>query len=260
MPSNSVCTRHGAAVGLRRRRWLADSERDDDLNNRHPNCVDHARCGHRRRVAERAGSTGHAYLLVGVILLIAACCARLVIENVNQATLIGIKAGVGLTVAASQLPNYWVSNRSKRRRLLQGRRVGVAPTRPRQCRHMLVSVGAIAVLSRWLAGRLLFRSTCRRGIGIALAAPRLPELGVPHPEVPRAPAGATCARSLPTCSRRVGDRLMAFLETLAVAGACGVSMSLRSIPIVTVRQRPRSYFGAFFHACPRPGGPQTGMT
>jgi sulfate permease, SulP family len=44
-------------------------------------------------------------LLVGVILLVARLL-RLgsIVENINRATLIGLKAGVGLTIAASQLP------------------------------------------------------------------------------------------------------------------------------------------------------------
>jgi sulfate permease, SulP family len=44
-------------------------------------------------------------LLVGVVLL-AARVLRLgsIVENINQATLIGLKVGVGLTVAAAQLP------------------------------------------------------------------------------------------------------------------------------------------------------------
>ena len=75
------------------------------------------------------------------------------VENISPATLTGIKIGVGLTVAASQLPNLLGgAGRPGRRWLLrEGRRRGVAssPTRTRRpspCRRG--SIGLLLVLRR----------------------------------------------------------------------------------------------------------------
>ncbi len=208
-------------------------------------------------------------LLVGVILLIARLL-RLgsVIENVNQATLIGIKAGVGLTVAASQLPKL----------------LGVQPDPNedgffkvvwlalRQLDHanvatMLVSAGAIGVLlamARWAPA--LPAPLVVVAIGIALAAfTRLPELGVSLiPEVPRgvpAPALPALDRLPELVPGALAIALMAFLETLAVAR--GVRR-LDEPQIDPNRELSANglaaIFGAFFHALPPAGGfSQTGM-
>ena len=70
-------------------------------------------------------------LLVGVILLLARVLKLgSIIENINEATLTGIKVGVGLTVAASQLPKLLgVPSDPDATGLLPGGVVGAASAR-----------------------------------------------------------------------------------------------------------------------------------
>ena len=87
-------------------RRVAHAVGEHDLDDRRAHRVDAAR-RRRRRGRRRPGSGDLATLtlLVGVILLVARLL-RLgaLIDNISEATLTGIKIGVGLTVAAGQLP------------------------------------------------------------------------------------------------------------------------------------------------------------
>jgi MFS superfamily sulfate permease-like transporter len=202
-------------------------------------------------------------LLVGVILLIARVL-RLgsVVENINEATLIGLKAGVGLTIAAGQLPKL----------------LGVAPdpnhegffrvlaSALRQLGHthlltVALSLASIGLL--WFIGRAYPRvpgPLVVAALGIAGAAfgglttlgvkliPTVPE-GLPLPALP---ALDHVGQLLPGA---LAIAMMAFLET--VSAARGIrrredpqiepDRELSALGLAAV-------VGAFFHALPPSGG------
>ncbi|ORA37120.1 SulP family inorganic anion transporter [Mycobacterium aquaticum] len=202
-------------------------------------------------------------LLVGVILLVARVL-RLgsVVENINEATLIGLKAGVGLTIAAGQLPKL----------------LGVKPdpnhegffrvlaSALRQLGHahlmtVVLSLASIGLL--WFIGRAYPKvpgPLVVAGLGIAGAAfggltalgvkliPAVPE-GLP---VPGWPAFDQIGHLLPGA---LAIAMMAFLET--VSAARGIrhrddaqiepDRELSALGLAAVA-------GAFFHALPPSGG------
>lgn len=202
-------------------------------------------------------------LLVGVILLVARV-VRLgsVVENINEATLIGLKAGVGLTIAAGQLPKL----------------LGVTPdpnhegffrvlaSALRQLGHahlmtVVLSLASIGLL--WFIGRAYPKvpgPLVVAGVGIAGAAfgglnalgvkliPAVPE-GLP---VPGLPSFDQIGHLLPGA---LAIAMMAFLET--VSAARGIrrredaqiepDRELSALGLAAVA-------GAFFHALPPSGG------
>ncbi len=208
-------------------------------------------------------------LLVGLVLLIARLL-RLgsVIENVNQATLIGIKAGVGLTVAASQLPKLLgVQPDPHDEGFFKVLWAALRQLDQANIATMLLSAGAISVLlvmTRWAPSLPAPRVVVAGGIALG-AFTRLPELGVSLiPEVPRgipAPGLPALAHVPELVPGALAIALMAFLETLAVARGVrrldepqiDPNRELSATGLAAV-------FGAFFHSLPPSGGfSQTGM-
>ncbi len=202
-------------------------------------------------------------LLVGVVLLVARVL-RLgsIVENINQATLVGLKVGVGLTVAAAQLPKLLgVPDNPHATGFFH-----VVASALRQLGHanvatVVLSVASIVILlamAKYLPsipGPLIVVA-----IGIALVAfAGLPGRGVAViPEVPQGipvPAMPTVQHVGHLIPGALAIALMAFLETVSVAR--GVRRSdepqvdadreLTATGITAV-------VGAFFHTLPPAGG------
>jgi MFS superfamily sulfate permease-like transporter len=208
-------------------------------------------------------------LLVGVVLLIArALRLGAVIENINEATLTGLKAGVGLTVAAAQLPKL----------------LGVAPdthedgffrlawSALRQLDHahavtILLSVASVAILlaiSRfWPAvpgplvvvvlGIALATAGGLESMGVTLI-PTVPQ-GIPMPGLPNF---AHVPHLIPGA---LAISVMAFLETVAVAR----SVRRPDEPQIDANRELTAnglaaVLGSFCHVLPPAGGfSQTGV-
>ncbi|GAF43850.1 SulP family inorganic anion transporter [Rhodococcus wratislaviensis] len=202
-------------------------------------------------------------LLVGVILLLARLL-RLgaIIENISEATLSGIKAGVGLTVAASQLPKLLGipsdPDATGFFRVMWSalRQVGDA-----NAATVLLAAGSIAALYAMakfiprvpgplvvaVAGILLVALAGIDGRGVALIA-EVPR-GIPLPGIPPlADIGALVPGALAIA-------IMAFLETVSVGR--GVRRQTEP-PIDSDRELlangAASVAGAFFHTLPPAGG------
>ena len=162
-------------------------------------------------------------LLVGVILLVARVL-RLgsVVENINEVTLIGLKAGVGLTIAAGQLPKLLgVAPDSRHEGFFR-----VLASALRQLGHIhlmtvVLSIASIGLL--WFIGRAYPRipgPLVVAALGIAGAAfgglttlgvkliPAVPE-GLP---VPGLPAFDQVGQLVPGA---LAIAMMAFLETVS---------------------------------------------
>ncbi|BAH52447.1 SulP family inorganic anion transporter [Rhodococcus opacus] len=202
-------------------------------------------------------------LLVGVILL-SARLLRLgaIIENISEATLSGIKAGVGLTVAASQLPKLLGvpsdPDATGFFRLVWSalRQVGDANSAT-----VLLAAGSIAALYAMakivprvpgplivaVAGILLVALAGIDGRGVALIA-EVPR-GIPIPGIPPL---SDVAALLPGA---LAIAIMAFLETVSVGR--GVRRPTEP-PIDSDRELlangAASVTGAFFHTLPPAGG------
>lgn len=164
-------------------------------------------------------------LMVGLI-LVAARVLRLgaIIENISEATMSGIKAGVGLTVAASQLPKLLGvpgdPDATGFFHVLNGvlRQLGDANTATVVL--SIASIGALLVMGRLVpripgplvvvaAGIALIAFTGLRDRGVALIA-EVPQ-GIPLPGLPSLhDIGALLPGAL-------AISVMAFLETVAVA-------------------------------------------
>ncbi len=208
-------------------------------------------------------------LLVGVFLLIARLL-RLgsVIENVSEATLTGIKVGVGLTVAVAQLPKLLGVTENPSATGFFGmlwsavRQIGDANL-------VTVAVSIVSVTLLLLIGRfapLVPGPLVVVVLGIGLAAfGGLPSMGVALiPEVPQGiplpglPALDHIGQLVPGA---LAIALMAFLETAAVAR--GVRRADEP-PIDADRELSANglaaVLGSFFHSLPPAGGfSQTGM-
>ena len=93
-------------VGLRAARRLTDAVGQHDLHRRRADRVDAPGRGRRGAAATIPRATlATLTLLVGAILLVARVLQLgVLIDNISAATLTGVKVGVGLTVAAGQLP------------------------------------------------------------------------------------------------------------------------------------------------------------
>lgn len=208
-------------------------------------------------------------LLVGVFLL-AARLLRLgaIIENINEATLLGLKAGVGLTVAAAQVPKlFGVEDNPHATGFFH-----ILWSALRQLGHaniptVLLSVVTITLLL--LIGRfapLVPGPLIVVALGIGLAAfGGLPSMGVVLiPEVPQGiplpalPALDHVGHLVPGA---LAIAMMAFLETVAVARGvrrpeepqidADRELSANGVAAVV---------GSFFHTLPPAGGfSQTGM-
>jgi sulfate permease, SulP family len=202
-------------------------------------------------------------LLVGVVLL-AGRVLRLgsIVENINQATLIGLKVGVGLTVAAGQLPKLLgVPDDRHASGFFR-----VVASALRQLGHanvatVVLSVASIVILlamSKYVPSipaplivvalgitLVAFAGLPRRGVALI---PEVPQ-GIPLPALP---AFDHIGHLIPGA---LAIALMAFLETVSVAR--GVRRSdepqvdadreLTATGIAAV-------IGAFFHTLPPAGG------
>ncbi|SBS77058.1 Sulfate transporter [uncultured Mycobacterium sp.] len=203
-------------------------------------------------------------LLVGLFLLIARVFRLgMLVDNISDMTLIGIKIAVGLTVMAAQLPKL----------------LGVAP-HPRTTGFFKVAWAALADLPRAslvtiavsavaLIVLLVLTKFVPRVpgplavivVGIAVSAvvafpthgvaliPTVPS-GFPVPEVPRLDR-----HIVPLLPGALAIAVMAFLETVAVART---SRRLEDSPIEPDRELMAlglaSVAGAFFHSLPPAGG------
>ena len=213
--------------------------------------------------ADPARALAMLTLLVGVILVIARVL-RLgsLVENINQATLIGIKVGLGATVALGQVPK------------MLG--VDVQPTGDGFIRVLVATVEAVPQGN--VATILLSLATLAVLVGLRRVAPRVPaqllvvvagillvalagldRLGValidPVPTGLPAPVLPDLALAGPLLPGALAIAVMAFLETASVA------RSLRRTgepPIDSDRELlangVASVAGAFFQSLPPAGG------
>jgi sulfate permease, SulP family len=201
-------------------------------------------------------------LLVGVILL-AARLLRLgsIVENINRATLIGLKAGVGLTIAASQLPKL----------------LGVAPDPNhdgffRVLWSALSQVGDAHVITVWLTvvsiGILLLMGVVTpripgplviAALGIVAAFGGLSSMGVKL--IPAVPQGLPVP-DLPSFDH-VGQlipgalaiAMMAFLETVSAARGIRRSEDPQLDPDRELTASGlAAVLGSFFHTLPPSAG------
>ncbi|REE74171.1 high affinity sulfate transporter 1 [Rhodococcus wratislaviensis] len=202
-------------------------------------------------------------LLVGVILLLARLL-RLgaIIENISEATLSGIKAGVGLTVAASQLPKLLgVPSDPDATGFFRVMWSALRQVGDANAATVLLAAGSIAALYAMakfiprvpgplvvaVAGILLVALAGIDGRGVALIA-EVPR-GIPLPGIPPlADIGALVPGALAIA-------IMAFLETVSVGR--GVRRQTEP-PIDSDRELlangAASVAGAFFHTLPPAGG------
>ncbi|NKY44237.1 SulP family inorganic anion transporter [Nocardia cerradoensis] len=202
-------------------------------------------------------------LMVGVILLLARL-ARLgsIIENISDATLTGIKIGVGLTVAAGQLPKLLGVPADPAAtgflRVLWSALKHLGSANPATVILAAASIAGLYAMSKLLprvpgplvvvaVGIALVAFVHLDDHGVALISP-VPS-GIPLPGVPRL--------------RDIGDLLpgalaismMAFLETVAV----GRGVRRASEPQIDSNQElfangMASLAGSFFHTLPPAGG------
>ncbi|PTR24022.1 high affinity sulfate transporter 1 [Rhodococcus sp. OK519] len=202
-------------------------------------------------------------LMVGLILL-AARVLRLgaIIENISEATLSGIKAGVGLTVAASQLPKLLGvpgdPDATGFFHVLNGVLRQLGDANGATVVLSVASIGALLAIGRLVprvpgplvvvaAGVALIAFTGLRDRGVAVIA-EVPQ-GIPLPGVPSL---HDVADLLPGA---LAISVMAFLETVAVAR--GVRRSTEP-PIDSDRELlaggVAAVAGSFFHTLPPAGG------
>ncbi|MEV0673292.1 SulP family inorganic anion transporter [Mycobacterium sp. NPDC050441] len=202
-------------------------------------------------------------LLVGAILLIARML-RLgsVVENINEATLIGLKAGVGLTIAAGQLPKLLgVASDPHHEGFFR-----VLASALRQLGHInamtvVLSLASIGLL--WFIGRAYpkvpgplvvaafgiagstFGGLTNMGVKLIPAVPE----GLPVPDLP------TFAHTGHLLPGALAIAMMAFLETVSAArgirrredAQIDPDRELGALGLAAVA-------GAFFHALPPSGG------
>lgn len=213
--------------------------------------------------SDPARSLATLTLLVGIILLVARVLhLGVLIDNISEATLTGIKVGVGLTVAAGQLPsllgiagdpsadNFFselravidhIGDTSWQTALFAGVTIAVLVTLRR------VAPSVPAPLIAVLGGILLVAIASIDQHGVALIAP-VPS-GLPSPVAPRFEhVGALLPGAFAIA-------IMVFLETLAV----GRSVRRRSEPPIQNDQELLASglscgAGAFFGSMPSAGG------
>lgn len=202
-------------------------------------------------------------LLVGVVLLLArACRLGSLVENISGATVLGLKIGVGATVAVGQLPkllgeSFDFSGHGFLRSLVAvGEALGSVniPT-------LLLSIGSIAtllLLKRFAprvpgtlvvvaAGMLLVGVGGIDDLGVGLIAPVTG--GLPVPGIPDLSAAAALVPGA------LAIAVMAFLESAAVAR----SLRQATEPQIDSDQElfatgAANTVGAFFSAMPAAGG------
>ncbi|MFD4265776.1 SulP family inorganic anion transporter [Rhodococcus sp. NPDC058481] len=202
-------------------------------------------------------------LMVGVILLLARLL-RLgsIIENISEATLTGIKAGVGLTVAAAQLPKLLgVSEASDATGFFEVVWSALRQIADANPATVLLAAGSIATLyamARFVpripgplvvvaAGIVLVAFAGLADHGVALIPP-VPQ-GIPLPGLPSLhDLGALLPGALAIA-------IMAFLETVSV----GRSVRRTGEPQIDADQEllangAAAVAGSFFHALPPAGG------
>jgi SulP family sulfate permease len=168
-------------------------------------------------------------LLVGAILLVARLLrVGVVIDNISEATLTGIKVGVGLTVAAGQLPKLLgIPGSPSADNFFSEIRAVLDQLGSASWTTIVFSAATIAVL-----------------VGLRRLAPRVPS--------PLAPSFDHVGGLLPGA---FAIAIMVFLETLAV----GRSVRQMSEPPIDNNQELvasglASVAGAFFRAMPAAGG------
>ncbi|MFE3292942.1 SulP family inorganic anion transporter [Rhodococcus sp. NPDC059234] len=202
-------------------------------------------------------------LLVGVILLLARVL-RLgaIIENISEATLSGIKAGVGLTVAVGQLPKLLgVPSDPEATGFFRVLWSAVRQIGDANLATVLLAAGSIAALYAMAkfvprvpgplvvvaAGIALIAFTGLRDRGVELIA-EVPQ-GIPLPGIPSMhDVGALIPGALAIAA-------MAFLETVSVARG----VRRQGEPQIDSNQEMlangvASVAGAFFHTLPPAGG------
>lgn len=207
-------------------------------------------------------------LLVGLLLL-AARLLRLgsVVENINQATLIGIKTGVGLTVAVTQLPKLLGLPSPAEEGFL--RVVAFVVRHLDQANVVTATLGLgsvviLLVMSRFLPSVPGPLVVVALGIGLAAFAglashgvaliPEVPQ-GIPLPALPSLDhVGGLLPGALAIA-------LLAFMETIAVARGVRRPDEPQVDPDRELAaNRVGAVVGAFFHSLPPAGGfSQTGV-
>lgn len=202
-------------------------------------------------------------LMVGVI-LIAARVLKLgaIIENISEATLSGIKAGVGLTVAASQLPKLLGvpgdPDATGFFHVLGGVVRQLGDANGATVVLSVVSIAALLVMARVAprvpgplvvvaVGIALIAFTGLRDSGVAVIA-EVPR-GIPLPGIPSLhDIGALLPGAL-------AISVMAFLETVAVArGVRRADEPQIDSDRELLANGAASVAGAFFHTLPPAGG------
>lgn len=201
--------------------------------------------------------------MVGAILILARLLKLgALVENINQATLIGIKVGLGATVAVGQVPKLLGIDTNFTGHGFIRSVVAIVEAVPQtNLPTLLLSVGSIAVLlilRRFaprvpgqfvvvVAGILLAAFTGITSAGVRLIAP-VPE-GIPLPTIPTfQDAGALLPGALAIA-------IMAFLETASVARGIRVPGE----PQIDSNRElfatgAANLVGAFFHSMPPAGG------
>ncbi|MFG1785266.1 SulP family inorganic anion transporter [Rhodococcus oryzae] len=202
-------------------------------------------------------------LLVGVILLLARVLKLgSIIENINEATLTGIKVGVGLTVAASQLPKLLgvPSDRDATGffRVVWSALRQIGDANGATVLLAVGSIGALYAMAKLVpripgplvvvaAGIALVAFAGLDGRGVELIA-EVPQ-GIPLPGIPSLDdIGALIPGALAIAA-------MAFLETVSVARG----VRRQGEPQIDSNQEMlangvASVAGAFFHTLPPAGG------
>ncbi|MFC9787081.1 SulP family inorganic anion transporter [Rhodococcus sp. NPDC127528] len=202
-------------------------------------------------------------LLVGVILLLArALKLGAIIENISEATLSGIKAGVGLTVAVGQLPKLLgVPSDPDATGFFRAFWSAVRQIGDANLATVLLAAGSIAALYAMaklvprVPGPLVvvavgialiaFTGLQDRGVELIAAVPQ----GIPLPGIPSLhDVGALIPGALAIAA-------MAFLETVSVARG----VRRQGEPQIDSNQEMlangvASVAGAFFHTLPPAGG------
>ena len=202
-------------------------------------------------------------LLVGLTLLVARV-VRLgpLVDNVSEALVIGLKIGVGLTVAASQLPKVLgIPADPDADTFFTSMRYALSHLSDANGATVLLSAGTIAglyALSAWVPQVPAPLVAVAAGIGLTVLAD-LPDHGValiaPVPSGLPAPVAPSTSHVSVLLPGAIAIALMAYLETVSVARAVrrpeepGIDSNGEM-----VANGAAAVAGAFFQAMPPAGG------